>query len=709
MKKIILFLFIFISLFTLGENVYAQVPPGQCGISLIEFNPHTGVNEDTEVELTISPNHPDCQQDQTTLKVMISEQNDVVFDTDAYNEFHKFHPNGQPLKIKFKPGNNTCEGGECQYYVDIEVINRQGFTAPNQGSGIGSPVSNILVYSSEFGSETSLFDSEQKKQKAQLVFNCANGECDNNNFEFISSENDFNNQDQTCRVENVRFMPGGEIDESNGPFISPNQQIPVDAEITISDCPPDTQFSIEIWDNDGNDQEAEEARLRGKAPADGIVKIRYIPGNTDCTGTKNGQGYCTYGYTIRKGINEKIYELDNNPADENGDKIGFFCGEGPCDSIEWRVVSHNLIESDGAQILETVEPDFDENSPCYVASSTTPASDDGLEPGEEGIDRDCYEFLAPIPGFGDAQIINGQETGRVSIKLSTLELGDYINTMFQIALGILMVLSVVMIVVGGVQYMTSEAIFQKQVAKESITKAVVGLILGLGIFIILNTINPRLLEINFGSNIEEVSLTTKVYDESQLDYIESIDIAGISIPVDGSVYNDPAFLAYIYHQQGNGGASSILWHSSRNTNNLIRRYGVSPTTLQRQLVANRVNTPNQWVDYFYRKIKASEQKINIIPEAHIEAIDLAASELNVDAEIFKAICLIETSGCAGATTVNSLGYTGLFQFNPTIFNSVKKSANSDIFDPYENAYAAMKLYQQNISFFNQRRNEILNQ
>jgi hypothetical protein len=51
----------------------------------------------------------------------------------------------------------------------------------------------------------------------------------------------------------------------------------------------------------------------------------------------------------------------------------------------------------------------------------------------------------------------------------------------------------VMIVMGGIQYMTSDLISSKEAGKEQITHAILGLLLALGAFIILNTINPKLL------------------------------------------------------------------------------------------------------------------------------------------------------------------------------------------------------------------------
>jgi len=88
-----------------------------------------------------------------------------------------------------------------------------------------------------------------------------------------------------------------------------------------------------------------------------------------------------------------------------------------------------------------------------------------------------YTLLAPI---GD-------------IKTAPDNMGDYFNTIFTLAIGLCGVLAVIMIVIGGVQYMGDESIFGKTEAKSRITSAVLGLLIALGSYALLNTINPDLL------------------------------------------------------------------------------------------------------------------------------------------------------------------------------------------------------------------------
>ncbi len=91
-----------------------------------------------------------------------------------------------------------------------------------------------------------------------------------------------------------------------------------------------------------------------------------------------------------------------------------------------------------------------------------------------------YELLAPLP-------IDGVSEGVVT------SLPAYLSGLFGFAIGIAAVLAVVMIVLGGIQYMTDDAVSNKSEGKEKITAAVGGLILALASWLILNTINENII------------------------------------------------------------------------------------------------------------------------------------------------------------------------------------------------------------------------
>lgn len=89
-----------------------------------------------------------------------------------------------------------------------------------------------------------------------------------------------------------------------------------------------------------------------------------------------------------------------------------------------------------------------------------------------------YTPLAPLPGTTNSE---GQVT-----------LDSYIPGIFNLTIGIAGVLAVLMILIGGVEYITTDAIQGKQDGKGRISNALWGLILVLVSWILLYTINPKL-------------------------------------------------------------------------------------------------------------------------------------------------------------------------------------------------------------------------
>lgn len=97
-----------------------------------------------------------------------------------------------------------------------------------------------------------------------------------------------------------------------------------------------------------------------------------------------------------------------------------------------------------------------------------------------------YTLLAPI---GDFKEIETQKNDTDN----PCPFGKYLNIMIRIIIGICAVLAMIMIVAGGIEYMTSELISSKEAGKERILHAILGLVIALGAYTILNTLNPQLL------------------------------------------------------------------------------------------------------------------------------------------------------------------------------------------------------------------------
>jgi hypothetical protein len=95
----------------------------------------------------------------------------------------------------------------------------------------------------------------------------------------------------------------------------------------------------------------------------------------------------------------------------------------------------------------------------------------------------------------------------VETDVANRTLGDYVNALYIAAISIAAVLAVLRIIYAGVQYMLSDIVTQKGEAKKTIRNALLGLILIVAAFLILETINPQLTSLNSLDQLEGLNVT----------------------------------------------------------------------------------------------------------------------------------------------------------------------------------------------------------
>ena len=131
---------------------------------------------------------------------------------------------------------------------------------------------------------------------------------------------------------------------------------------------------------------------------------------------------------------------------------------------------------------------------CPAASSTNSYSTSST-----------YTLLAPLPG---------------GLTTAPNNFGEYANKVFLIIIGLCGALAVIMLIIGGIMYMGDESIFGKTEAKKQMENAIFGLLIALAAYVLLNTINPDLLNANLSvtpvtADITE-STATAISSESAL-------------------------------------------------------------------------------------------------------------------------------------------------------------------------------------------------
>jgi hypothetical protein len=141
-----------------------------------------------------------------------------------------------------------------------------------------------------------------------------------------------------------------------------------------------------------------------------------------------------------------------------------------------------------------------------------------------------YYFLAPLPGVGTDDNHGSAGSGVMFDPTNngkqTTSLGSYLNPMISAFIGICAILAFVMIVIGGIEYMTSELPGNKSDGKDRITNAIFGLLLALGAWAILNTINPDLLKSDISTPDAKVGVTVKDFAASPSTYIVPLGQTG---------------------------------------------------------------------------------------------------------------------------------------------------------------------------------------
>ena len=139
------------------------------------------------------------------------------------------------------------------------------------------------------------------------------------------------------------------------------------------------------------------------------------------------------------------------------------------------------------------------------------AMESGTTPGTPSTPDTRYKLLTPLPCDNKTP---GCENGELkyfdpaSNDKENSKLGEYLNIMLRIFIGICAVLAVIMIVMGGIEYMTTELISSKEEGRKRITNAIFGLLLALGAYTLLNTINPDLLN----TDLKSLKTATVVVD-----------------------------------------------------------------------------------------------------------------------------------------------------------------------------------------------------
>ncbi len=128
------------------------------------------------------------------------------------------------------------------------------------------------------------------------------------------------------------------------------------------------------------------------------------------------------------------------------------------------------------------EPGVQPTGPCNNMENDVCTNEPGIQPPGTQCQTVLYTLLEPIMG--------------VTAINTASDLATFFNFLFKMLIGLCSLLAVIMIIIGGIEYLTTEAFTGKSNARDRIENAVTGLVLLAAIYLILYTINPNLLRLN---------------------------------------------------------------------------------------------------------------------------------------------------------------------------------------------------------------------
>lgn len=346
-------------------------------------------------------------------------------------------------------------------------------------------------------------------------------------FGFFAKKTEAQNS-PACKVLDAYFEPSGTISnysDANKPEVK--------AVITTENCKDKRLiFSLAEYDSIRNDIATGFRNLAMTIPESNIVELNLKLGEEGCGGFDTPDCNYIFFTAAISGVSAPF------PSDTKASgKLLYNC-DSDCDEY-FELTSTNIGQPtiiwlfDGGPGPFTTKNECDQkiqelgvSKKCYQKITFPPRPPDPtITHGSSNYDG-SYELLAPIPGLVPNNVVTAD-----------FKIGDYVNNLIKIVIGIAAVLAVLMIVFGGIQWMMSDSFLAKGAGKEKIKNAILGLLLALSSYLILNTINPDLVNINFGLEGQTIGIAADEAAYEPYDLDDPTTSSGYKI--NGSSFQNP--------------------------------------------------------------------------------------------------------------------------------------------------------------------------
>lgn len=240
------------------------------------------------------------------------------------------------------------------------------------------------------------------------------------------------------------------------------------------------------------------------------------------------------------------------------DTTVFFTSDGSCAGNQIKINLHYAIDGQDYDVYATDCPSANQNDTYCAVNGNTYQLHVAQRPyfsvaGSGTFGADVYangsliQKIAPLSitvtgTHGNAPTQPDAQPKPIETKLAvaignlttTANLAIYISTLYTYGLQMVGMLAVFMIILGGIKYLTAGGdMGRTKKAIENITNATIGLVLALATYVILNTINPALLQFKPPAVdvVQRQTITTENWCEDILSHDASV--AGVE-PTNGT-------------------------------------------------------------------------------------------------------------------------------------------------------------------------------
>ncbi len=149
--------------------------------------------------------------------------------------------------------------------------------------------------------------------------------------------------------------------------------------------------------------------------------------------------------------------------------------------------------------------------------AVTPASTSSAASLQADFDARSYRLLAPFPGLSvllDPDLCQEQKLAGKNGQIC--DINEFLNYIFNLLVGLSAVALVLRLIYEGYQYIVTDIPFLKASAKGGFMEALGGLALALSAYLILNTLNPKLVQNDI--NVAKVGVGVEIVDIESPDY-----------------------------------------------------------------------------------------------------------------------------------------------------------------------------------------------